>query len=83
MTLMEAAQLLGNFGEFFGAIAVVATLLYLATQIRHSTRTNQHTAFHEARRDQAAAINLLCTHSELSVPLPAADGSYKASCRKW
>lgn len=37
MTLMETAQLLGNFGEFFGAIAVVATLAYLAVQIRRST----------------------------------------------
>lgn len=36
MTLMETAQLLGNFGEFAGAIAVVATLFYLANQIRDS-----------------------------------------------
>ncbi len=37
MTLMETSQLLGNLGEFVGAIAVVATLLYLATQVRNST----------------------------------------------
>ena len=37
MTLMETAQLLGNFGEFFGAIAVVATLIYLAVQLRQNT----------------------------------------------
>ncbi|MGK0223851.1 MAG: hypothetical protein ACI9ON_003098 [Limisphaerales bacterium] len=30
------AQLLGNYGEFVGAIAVVATLLYLTTQIRQN-----------------------------------------------
>ena len=30
------AQLLGNYGEFVGAIAVVATLIYLAIQVRHS-----------------------------------------------
>ena len=66
MTLMETAQLLGNFGEFVGAIAVVATLMYLAVQIRQSNRTNQHTAFHEALRDQVAAINLLSSHAELS-----------------
>jgi len=30
------AQLLGNYGEFVGAIAVVATLIYLATQIRQN-----------------------------------------------
>ncbi len=36
MTITELAQLLGNFGEFVGAIAVVATLVYLAIQVRHS-----------------------------------------------
>lgn len=30
------AQLLGNYGEFVGAIAVVVTLIYLATQIRQN-----------------------------------------------
>jgi hypothetical protein len=30
------AQLLGNYGEFVGAIAVVATLVYLAVQVRQS-----------------------------------------------
>jgi hypothetical protein len=64
--MMETAQLLGNFGEFVGAIAVVATLMYLAFQIRQSTRASQHTAFHEAMRDQVAALHLLSTHAELS-----------------
>lgn len=36
MTLMDTAQLLGNLGEFVGALAVVATLFYLAVQVRHS-----------------------------------------------
>ena len=36
MTLMETAQLLGNIGEFLGAIAVVLTLIYLAIQVRNS-----------------------------------------------
>ena len=36
MNLMDTAQLLGNFGEFVGAIAVVATLVYLAFQVKHS-----------------------------------------------
>ena len=34
MTIIE----LGALGEFVGAIAVVATLVYLTAQIRHSTR---------------------------------------------
>jgi hypothetical protein len=37
MDLMSTAQLLGNFGEFVGAIAVVLTLVYLAFQIRQNT----------------------------------------------
>ena len=41
MTIMEMAQLLGNLGEFFGSIAVVATLVYLAIQIRHSSRQTE------------------------------------------
>lgn len=38
MDLMSTAQLLGNFGEFFGAIAVVVTLVYLAGQLRQNTK---------------------------------------------
>ena len=34
MSLMETAQLLGNFGEFVGAIAVVVTLIFLTAQVR-------------------------------------------------
>jgi hypothetical protein len=36
MSLMDFAQLLGNFGEFFGSIAVLATLIYLAVQVKHA-----------------------------------------------
>jgi hypothetical protein len=32
------AQLLGNYGEFFSAIAVVVTLLYLTVQLRQNTK---------------------------------------------
>lgn len=36
MDLQATAQLLGSFGEFFGAIAVFVTLAYLSIQVRHS-----------------------------------------------
>jgi hypothetical protein len=39
MSLAELSQILGNFGEFVGAIAVVATLFYLAVQVRHSKKS--------------------------------------------
>jgi len=38
MDHQEFAQLLGNYGEFVGAIGVVVTLDYLAVQIRLNTR---------------------------------------------
>ena len=38
------AQLLGNYGEFVGAIGVVVTLGYLAVQIRQNTRSNRVSA---------------------------------------
>ena len=39
MSLMELTQVLGNVGEFVGAIGVVATLLFLAVQVRHSKQS--------------------------------------------
>ena len=36
MDLMETAQLLGNFGEFLSAIAVLVTLVYLALQVKQA-----------------------------------------------
>ena len=57
MDLMTAAQLLGNFGEFFGAIAVVATLIYLAGQLRQNTkalRSSSYDAYNNAASQQIA-----------------------------
>ena len=54
MTFVETAQLLGNFGEFVGAIAVVATLIYLTTQIRQNTTALQSAAA-QAVHDNFAA----------------------------
>lgn len=36
MTVMELSNVLGNLGEFLGSIAVLATLIYVAIQVRHS-----------------------------------------------
>ena len=33
---METIQMLGSLGEFLGSIAVLATLIYLTIQVRHS-----------------------------------------------
>jgi len=44
MDHLSFAALLGNYGEFLGAIGVVVTLGYLAVQIRHNTRSNRVSA---------------------------------------
>jgi hypothetical protein len=50
------AQLLGNYGEFVGAIAVVVTLAYLAVQVRHSKEaTEANTKVAKATTRQALA----------------------------
>jgi hypothetical protein len=52
MTLMETAQLLGNVGEFVGSIAVVATLAYLAIQVRDAGRAATFAAVGSNRADR-------------------------------
>ena len=47
------AQLLGNYGEFVGAIAVVVTLGYLAHQINLNTRALKSNAYREVSRAYA------------------------------
>ena len=73
MTLLETAQLLGNFGEFVGAIAVVLTLGYLAIQVRNSkAAVSENTksirsAAAAATQDSLAAINeLIASDSSLA-----------------
>lgn len=52
------AQLLGNYGEFVGAVAVVITLFYLAVQIRHSSQVMEQ----NIRQMEVMALN---QHDEL------------------
>jgi hypothetical protein len=56
MDLQATSQLLGNFGEFFGAIAVVITLMYLALQVRQAHR---HTKadINQRLNDEIAELN--------------------------
>ena len=71
MTLTDTAQLMGNFGEFFGAIAVVATLGYLVLQIRQASRA---TMFSSEQRRSEATQNLLL--------MPAHDSGLRDAMRK-
>lgn len=37
MSFMDTAQVLGNLGEFVGAIVIIATLIYLSIQVRQNS----------------------------------------------
>ena len=50
------AQLLGNYGEFVGAIAVVATLAYLAVQIRQSNKLENAESIRTTTQNYVHAI---------------------------
>jgi len=47
MDLMSTAQILGNLGEFVGAVAVVVTLGYLTVQVRQSNVAAQSAAIQQ------------------------------------
>ncbi len=54
MSTLEFSQLLGNFGEFVGAIAVVVTLIYLTTQIRQNNTALRSAAAQDVQHNFAA-----------------------------
>jgi hypothetical protein len=58
MTLMEIAQLLGNFGEFFGAIAVVFSLVFVAMSVRQNTHALELNTLHDVK-DAIREVNLI------------------------
>ncbi len=55
MSALEFSQLLGNYGEFVGAIAIVITLVYLAIQVRQNTRM-MRASIRQARSDSAVHL---------------------------
>lgn len=73
MDFMATAQLLGNFGEFVGAIAVVVTVAYLATQVRHSkdateanTLANKALSNAQSQESMVATNELVAADPELA-----------------
>ncbi len=55
MSTLGFSQLLGNYGEFVGAIAIVGTLVYLAVQVRQNTRM-MRASIRQARSDTSAQL---------------------------
>ena len=60
------AQLLGNYGEFVRAIAVVATLGYLAVQVRQNTRTTAVSRGDAAQRQLAEIHERIFANKDLA-----------------
>ncbi len=68
MDHQEFAQLLGNYGEFVGAFAVVATLVYLAVQIRRDRQaTTANTR--QLRAASARELYLAAATSDKLAPI--------------
>ncbi len=58
--MLEVTQVLGNLGEFVGALGVVATLIYLAIQVRHSAvllESNNAAMAENTKLVKAAAVD--------------------------
>ncbi len=64
MDIQGIAQLLGNFGEFFGAIAVVVTLVYLASQLRQNTNALRSTVYTSYVQNANAWCHLASSNAE-------------------
>ncbi len=65
MSFIELSAILGNLGEFLGAIAVFATLIYLAVQVK-STRRSTDFLIAQGLTGQYNQVNaLLVEHPEL------------------
>ena len=56
MDHLTIAQLLGNYGEFVGAIAVVVTLIYLARQVRANSEMLSRSV-QASRIESSRAVN--------------------------
>ena len=72
MDFITTSQILGNVGEFVGAIAVVITLAYLAVQVRHSKEATDANSIIARTEGQNALlrgygdwVQLTTTHPDL------------------
>jgi hypothetical protein len=62
MTLQD----LGNIGEFVGALGVIASLVYLALQIRQNTRSTRTAMYQATTRDMFEAADLMARDADLN-----------------
>ena len=57
---------LGSIGEFVAAIATVATLIYLAFQLRQNTRALKATAFQSVVSEMGKNVEPLMNNGEMA-----------------
>jgi len=67
MDLEATAQLLGNFGEFVGSIAILVTLVYLSIQVRKSQITAEAEALTAQQANVLTLTNQFIANSDLLV----------------
>jgi len=73
------AQLLGNYGEFIGAIAVVVTLFYLAVQIRQNTEQSRLNSFQVSTERYAGLITTVLQDPEKFAAFKSALNGFHSS----
>ena len=59
----------GAMGELVGALAVLASLIYLARQIRHSMESNRISNYHEAQQQLWSAAEIIAGDAVLSAEI--------------
>jgi hypothetical protein len=59
-------QQLGSLGEFIAAIATLATLVYLAVQIRRNTAVARATMIHQTNSDGMREFELVAQNADLA-----------------
>ena len=71
-------EALGNLGEFVAAVATLATLIYLAIQVRNNT-VSVRSATHQQQVDSATAVHTMITKdAELAKLVLKADTDFSA-----
>ena len=78
MDHQAVAQLLGNYGEFIGAIAVVVTLGYLAVQIRQNSSSVKSAAAQSVLSNITTALQTVSETPQMSRVIYVGMGDFDA-----
>jgi len=71
MTLLELSSLLGNFGEFGGALLLFFSLVYVGIQINQNTRITRANTTHSITNTQTMTCLEVAVRGELAEILTA------------